>query len=256
MKNVFWAGQILIGLIVVAGIVLLVTKPSPFSAITGPEADLATTPPATDDQMMERDDAAGARTGVAAVSSEPEIDAPEIGGLETNRANRNVTPEGVLPAPEVAWPIERVAPRPTPEPRKPPPAPARFFRVGVPDAGRITTRRGYDVVLSGIDAPAADDTCVDDKGAIWPCGRAAKASLSRLIRGRAVECDIEPERLAALVEAKLTIRAVCHVAGREINSWLVEQGWARPDGDERLGEAFETAKSEGLGLWTEDWSAR
>ena len=252
MKNVIRVGQILVGLIVLAGIVLLMARPSPQTGDETPTSDFAASIPSTDGEDDTMDLA-------SAESASGDADAPigpEIGALESNRAARNVTPEGVLPAPDVAWPIERAEPRAVPEPRKPPPEPARFFRAGVPDAGRITTRHGYDVVLSGIDAPAVDETCIDGTGTRWPCGRAAQASLSRLIRGRAVDCDIEPERLAALVEANLVVRAVCHVAGREINWWLVEQGWARPGGDDRFGEIFETAKSEGRGMWIGDWSAR
>src|SRR6185437_12956990 len=59
----------------------------------------------------------------------------------------------------------------------------------VPDSG---TLEAGDVVikLNGIFARKAEDQCQDEKGKNWPCGAAAKAALRRLIRARAVVCDL------------------------------------------------------------------
>ncbi len=183
--------------------------------------------------------------------AEPDV---RIGALETNRALRDVTPSGVTPAPDIAWPVERAPGVAPPEAPQRPPEPARFFRVGVVDAGTIATQRGYTVDLSGITALDADATCADGRGADWPCGNAARHSLMRLIRARAVDCDITPETLASLVEAGLQVRAVCSVSGYEINHWLVARGWATANAqaEARYHDAEAEARAQGLGQWRRD----
>ncbi|MEO1200707.1 MAG: hypothetical protein AAFX39_16030 [Pseudomonadota bacterium] len=194
-------------------------------------------------------------------SRAPALDIPpdfEIGALETNRARRDVTPEGVTPAPEIAWPVERapsLEPPPAPEPT---PEPARFFRVGVVDAGMIATQRDYTVSFAHITALGADQTCTDGTDHDWPCGRAARHALMRLIRGRAVTCDIAPDELASRVAEEIDLSLICSVGGFEINHWLIEHGWAtaRAGAPELYHEAEELARAEARGQWSEDWRNR
>src|SRR5204862_5562133 len=43
--------------------------------------------------------------------------------------------------------------------------------------------------LDGVDAPEIDQTCLDQRGDIWPCGVAARDRLSAHIGTRAVRCN-------------------------------------------------------------------
>jgi endonuclease YncB( thermonuclease family) len=120
----------------------------------------------------------------------------------------------------------------------------RYYRVKVRDGG--TLQAGKVVIrLSGIAARDADAICKDGNGKSWPCGAAAKAALTRLIRARAVSCALPKGGEHNFFEAS------CEVAGTDLSTWLVRQGWATPQSpnDAALAEAAKTAKSEKLGLW-------
>jgi endonuclease YncB( thermonuclease family) len=118
----------------------------------------------------------------------------------------------------------------------------RYFRVEVRDGG--TLQADKDVIrLSGIAAREADATCKDARGKSWPCGAAAKAALTRLIRSRAVTCTLAKGE-------HNSFDASCTVGDTDLSTWLVRQGWATPKGNETaLAKAAEEAKSEKLGLW-------
>lgn len=120
----------------------------------------------------------------------------------------------------------------------------RYYRIKVRDGG--TLQAGKVVIrLSGIAAREADATCKDGNGKSWPCGAAAKTALTRLIRARAVSCALPKGGEHNIFEAS------CEVAGTDLSTWLVRQGWATPKGpnDAALVEAAAAAKSEKLGLW-------
>jgi endonuclease YncB( thermonuclease family) len=51
------------------------------------------------------------------------------------------------------------------------------------DLGEVTYR------LDGIDAPAFDQSCIDDHADVWTCGVEARDRLAGLINGRDVHCD-------------------------------------------------------------------
>ena len=119
----------------------------------------------------------------------------------------------------------------------------RYFHVKVRDGG--TLQAGKVVIrLSGIAAREADATCKDTHGKSWPCGAAAKAALTRLIRSRAVTCTLPKGGEHNIFDAS------CMVGDTDLSTWLVRQGWATPKGNETaLAKAAEAAKSERLGLW-------
>lgn len=120
----------------------------------------------------------------------------------------------------------------------------RYYRVSVRDGG--TLQAGKVVIrLSGIAARSADATCKDAHGKNWPCGAAAKAALTRLIRARAVTCALPKSGEHNIFDAS------CTVAGTDLSTWLVRQGWATPKEPNQpaFAEAAAAAKSEKLGLW-------
>jgi endonuclease YncB( thermonuclease family) len=121
-----------------------------------------------------------------------------------------------------------------------------YYRVIVSDSG---TLEAGDVVirLNGIVANKADAQCHDKQGKNWPCGAAAKTALRRLVRARAVVCDLpEPGE-------QKSFTARCAVSGTDLSTWMVRQGWAKPNDppEPALADAAEAAKSERIGLWQE-----
>ena len=103
------------------------------------------------------------------------------------------------------------------------------------------------IKLDGIVARPADAQCQDEKGKSWPCGAAAKAALRRLVRARAVVCAL-PETAE---QKSFTTR--CAVSGTDLSTWMVRQGWAKPNDppEPALADAARAAKSERIGLWQE-----
>jgi endonuclease YncB( thermonuclease family) len=127
---------------------------------------------------------------------------------------------------------------------KPKPTTKTYYRVTVPDSG--TLEAGEVVIkLDGIVARPADAQCQDKKGKSWPCGAAAKAALRRLVRARAVACAL-PETAE---QKSFTTR--CAVSGTDLSTWMVRQGWAKPNDppEPALADAARAAKSERIGLW-------
>lgn len=121
-----------------------------------------------------------------------------------------------------------------------------YYRVIVSDSG---TLEAGDVVirLNGIVASKADAQCHDKQGKNWPCGAAAKTALRRLVRARAVVCDLpEPGE-------QKSFTARCAVSGTDLSTWMLRQGWAKPNDppEPALADAAEAAKSERIGLWQE-----
>ena len=120
----------------------------------------------------------------------------------------------------------------------------RYYRVTVRDGGELQSG-GVVIRLAGIAARDADATCKDEKGKSWRCGAAAKAALTRLIRARAVTCELPKGGEHNIFIAR------CSVAGTDLSTWLVRRGWAKPKDPKEpaLAKAAEEAEAERIGLW-------
>ncbi len=118
-----------------------------------------------------------------------------------------------------------------------------FYRVTVRDGGTLQAGQTL-ITLDGISGLEAGTRCKDANGRDWPCGTQARAALVRLIRGRAVRCDV-PRDDPAVFSAR------CMVGGTDLALWMVRHGWAKPEGsaDETLAQAAETARASKAGLW-------
>ena len=96
--------------------------------------------------------------------------------------------------------------------------------------------------LWGVDAPEGRQTCLEGSSR-WPCGRRATQALAGRIDGRSVACE-ERDRDGRIV-------AVCRHGGRDINAWLVREGWALAF--RRYSQAYvneeSVAKAARRGLW-------
>ena len=73
----------------------------------------------------------------------------------------------------------------------------------------------------------------------------ARAALRRLVRARAVVCDL-PD---AGEQKSFTAR--CAVSGTDLSTWMVRHGWAKPNDPPEpvLAEAARAAKAERIGFW-------
>ncbi len=117
-------------------------------------------------------------------------------------------------------------------------------------------RLGKDEIrLNGIDAPEYRQTCRDERGQNWNCGRDAAGALRQLVRGREVECKgLDADRYGRLVSR-------CSAGGIELNAEMVRLGWAiayTRHGTFYVGQENE-ARRERRGIWRgtfdppEDW---
>lgn len=82
-------------------------------------------------------------------------------------------------------------------------------------------RRGKDEIrLNGIDAPEYRQTCHNENGREWNCGREAAQALRHLVSGRTIDCTgLDADRYGRLV-------ARCSVGKIELNAEMVRLGWA------------------------------
>jgi endonuclease YncB( thermonuclease family) len=74
--------------------------------------------------------------------------------------------------------------------------------------------------LHGVDAPELRQTCEDEAGEAWACGRRAASELAAAVAGGEVHCvSRERDRYQRLV-------ATCWSQGRDVGQALVSHGWA------------------------------
>jgi endonuclease YncB( thermonuclease family) len=104
--------------------------------------------------------------------------------------------------------------------------------------------------LDGIDAPEIDQTCLDQRGNVWPCGLAARDRLRTYLGNRAVRCeDKGPDP-----DHKHRKLGICSIDGEAatLNAWLVREGWAikfEPSAKGRFAAEEADARANRRGLW-------
>ena len=104
---------------------------------------------------------------------------------------------------------------------------------------------GTRVRLFGIDAVEKNQMCQDRAGEDWPCGRQATEKLAATLGGQNVRCLVQDtDRYGRAV-------SVCEAGGKDINYWVVRNGWAvaytRYSRDYEQAEA--KARAEGNGIF-------
>ena len=104
---------------------------------------------------------------------------------------------------------------------------------------------GTRVRLFGIDAVEKNQMCQDRAGEDWPCGRQATEKLAAALDGQNVRCIVQDtDRYGRAV-------SVCEAGGKDINYWVVRNGWAvaytRYSRDYEQAEA--KARAEGNGIF-------
>jgi endonuclease YncB( thermonuclease family) len=127
---------------------------------------------------------------------------------------------------------------------KPVAATKLYYKVVVRDGGTLEAG-GTIIKLDRIAARGAKEICKDEQGNTWPCGAAARAALTRLIRSRAVSCSLPPGG-----EAK-AFAAQCRVGDTDLAEWMVRQGWAEPSEPAGLAMkgAARAARQDRIGVW-------
>jgi endonuclease YncB( thermonuclease family) len=107
--------------------------------------------------------------------------------------------------------------------------------------GDSLQRDDTEIRLAGIDAPEYRQSCKDEAGEDWPCGRIAAQELRKLVGGRDVACTaLDTDRYGRLV-------AFCIAGSTNLNEGMVRQGFAVSFGDFFAAEA--EARAAKRGLW-------
>jgi endonuclease YncB( thermonuclease family) len=112
--------------------------------------------------------------------------------------------------------------------------------------------------MDGMDAPQIDQVCLDNSGARWKCGVAAREQLKSRAVGKPWLC--KPTRK----DAYGRLLAVCQIDGEDIAREMVEDGWALASttGSKRYLADEKAARTAAAGLWAgafvspRDWRRR
>ena len=106
--------------------------------------------------------------------------------------------------------------------------------------------RGPRIRLHGIDAPESSQRCTRPSGQEWRCGQQAALALSDRIGRRRVNCEArDTDRYGRTI-------AVCSQDGVDLNSWMVQEGWAvayRQYSRDYVGEEAD-ARRAGRNIWS------
>lgn len=117
-------------------------------------------------------------------------------------------------------------------------------RASVIDADTIEIH-GQRVRLHGVDAPEKGQECFQPDGSPWRCGQKGALALADFIGESTVSCrPVDTDRYGRIV-------ANCYVRGRDIEEWLVNEGWAmayRRYSSDYIG-AEQAAKNAKRGIW-------
>ena len=112
--------------------------------------------------------------------------------------------------------------------------------------------------LSGIDAPSADQLCLNTKGERWTCGVAARDELIKHTERKSWTCRL------GQTDRRGRALARCEVDGQDIQKWLVRSGWALAfnrfshdyDADEKEAREAKAGMWQGAFIAPWDWRIR
>ncbi len=120
----------------------------------------------------------------------------------------------------------------------------KYRRVIVQDAGTLLADKTR-ISLAGLNALELNTACRKSDKDVWPCGKQAQRSLRRFVRSRSVQCTVI-ERLS-----ENSYKGHCTVGTRNINQWVVRQGWAKPSdlASSTYEQSLADAKRDQIGIW-------
>lgn len=115
---------------------------------------------------------------------------------------------------------------------------------------------GQRIRLWGVDAPESRQSCENETGATYACGRISARRLDQHLMDQTVSCfELDHDRYGRMV-------ARCEINGEDVGAWLVKQGlavrYARYAGTAYMIEEI-AARRDRIGVWSgrftnpEDW---
>lgn len=116
--------------------------------------------------------------------------------------------------------------------------------VGIIDGDSLRVD-GREVRLLGIDAPEAGQSCRDEAGADWPCGRDAARSLRDLTANRSISCTGSAEDRYGRLLAR------CRAGELDLAAEMARRGFAVSGARQDFTYSAEerAARDAGRGLW-------
>jgi endonuclease YncB( thermonuclease family) len=116
----------------------------------------------------------------------------------------------------------------------------------------------HRVRLGGVDAPSADQLCLNTKGERWTCGAAARDELIKYAGGKSWSCQTRSTDRRGRTVAR------CTVDGQDIQKWLVANGWALAyvrfskdyEADEKAAREAKAGMWQGAFIAPWDWRVR
>lgn len=120
---------------------------------------------------------------------------------------------------------------------------------GVPEVGDADTVviAGEKIRLLDVDAPESDQFCLDQKGAPWECGIAAREALKKETAGKVWKCETTRR------DRDKRWLSSCTVSGQNISAWMVREGWAMSPTHKGYSHRFDLeekrAREAQAGLW-------
>ena len=116
----------------------------------------------------------------------------------------------------------------------------------------------HRIRLGGIDAPAVDQLCLNNKGERWTCGVAARDELIKHFGNKSWTCHTRT------IDRRGRTVARCEVDGEDIQKWLVANGWALAftrfsrdyEADEKAAREAKAGMWQGAFIAPWDWRVR
>jgi len=103
---------------------------------------------------------------------------------------------------------------------------------------------GTRVRLWGVDAPEYGQRCHNAEGALYTCGRLAKAALEKKIEGRVLSCSSRE------IDDYDRVVAVCRIGRTDLGGWMVSQGHAVAYRENvYYARRQDKARAASLGIW-------
>lgn len=141
--------------------------------------------------------------------------------------------------------------------------------ITVVDGDSIVLRQGearQTIRISGIDAPEYRQSCTDEKGAAWACGKEARTALETIIANHALQCAVDARDAYQRAVASCSVEGVADIGREMVRRGMAVSGAETTDsryndGGPYLREEAETARAK-RGIWRgpferpADWRVR
>jgi endonuclease YncB( thermonuclease family) len=141
--------------------------------------------------------------------------------------------------------------------RQPVPIAGQKLYVVDGDSFVIGTRK---LRLDGIDAPELKQTCKDSLNAEWPCGRAARASLEKLLLEPGLSCEAEVQDRYARSLAACRSATTLDIAAAQVKDGMAVTH--EFNGMRDYGSEEDAARTQKRGIWRgafdrpDEWRAK